>query len=491
MPILTGLIMWLGFDFPNVPILVIGFAVLVFLSVKAARQPIEALLAGTIAGTVYSLGFLAWHWAVLPLDWAGIPNSTVGGLLIFYAWFLPSLLIGIYFGVWSWGTHKFKGNYFYLSFWALLGWPALEFFRAVDLSFLWSGNGGLVGPYWTVGYLGYALADWPATLVLAQWGGVYLLSGLVALAGTALYLLYAKNKKVALAAMAILIICGSLFGQKDFIADNLDVVPVAVATTYFPSFSRLSPEEYQALKERKLAVYQQLRGLPQALAITIFPEDSRMILDLGENAFTEPTLYLDSGRVMMDDGSVHLAFSYLNGKTGTTTLAEKRFLTPHGEYMPYLTDLLGGVIGKNEWVKSFRQNRGTSPGRRGVMVNWQGLKLQATACSEVMIPTWYAAAAADGVSFLINTASHSLFRGSRQLYGQTVRMAQVRAAESGRAFIQSSNFVPSFLISPNGKVLWESKWGEEGVNLVHLPLAKKTTLYSRLAALFSPPNVLK
>lgn len=481
----SGLLLWAGFDWPNIFILIGAIVFLFWLILKQAESWSEALLAGSVAGTVYALSFLAWHWSVLPLDWAGVTNNFFGSLLVFYTLFLPSLLIGISVGAWAMIVHNFKNREVWLIIIAPILWPLIEFGRSVDLSILWFGQGGIIGPTWTLGFLGYALASFPPILWWAGIGGVYLLSAITVLGGVLIYL-----RRPWLLLICGLIILAPLWAQKQIMPKLQTKIPIAVVTTNFPSFSRVTPEQSKSLREEKLRLIKEVDALLVRPTVAIFPEDTRVKLETGSWP-RNPSLVIDSARVNSGAGDVSLVFEYINNESGQSATSGKRFLVPHGEYMPYITDLLGGVLGKSEWVKGFRQKRGTAKVEKEKIIKAGDLSLAATACSEIMLPGVYAKQAAGGVDFLINAASHSLFRGSKQLYGQTVRMAQVRAAESGRALVESSNGVPSFLINPQGQLVWESKWGREGADLVWVSVAKNNTFYSYLAALFSSSSVLK
>jgi apolipoprotein N-acyltransferase len=447
---------------------------------------------GCVAGTAYALGFLVWHWSVLPLDWVGINNFFVGVGVVFYVWFLQALLIGVVIGLWvGWASFLKQDNWTDLLLFSL-SWPVFEFIRAFALSLLWYGNGSVLGFSWTVGFLGYVLAPGPF-ISFASWGGVYL----VGAAGIAInFLIYKiiknyKDRSVWLAAVVFLVIwAGSVINVYFLKQDSGQEAKMAVINTYEQSFSRMNEEEIKVFVKNKKDLLTSVAKSGNQPDIVIFPEDARTLLSYAitndqlaiKNMFAQhETLIIDSARLTDKTGFPKLTFQYLNTRTGELKAEGKNFLVPHGEYMPFLTDFLGGVIGQSEWVTSFRHSRETSrPTEPQNGFVFGGMRFQATACSEIILPTVHDEIANRGVPILINSTSHSLFRGSPVLYRQTISMAKMRAVENNRYFVAANNFIPSFIIDNHGNLVEESAWDQQSVLYATVPLLEQGTIYNKI-----------
>lgn len=147
--------------------------------------------------------------------------------------------------------------------------------------------------------------------------------------------------------------------------------------------------------------------------------------------------------------------------------------------MPILTESLLKLSGLQEWLQGFRDARLSENGENIRTVQFKDFQVGAIACSEVMSPSIVSKQANLGSAFIINAASHSVFNGSYVLHGQTLNMAKVRAVENNRYYLQSANFVPSFVISNKGTLLGSTKWFAESVYFSEVEVITAPSVYNQ------------
>lgn len=495
--LLSIVLFWLGYSYhwfwPLMLVFLIPLLHLIYRHELKYRQLF--VLAATV-GIGCGATIMFWYWQVLPLDWAGINNPAVEILLVLYVWVISSIP-GALFGFWIILFKWLKRDTGFDLLLIPAMWVALEWFRAWAVTLFLFGEGGLIGPHWTNGFTGNALASSNLTLPLGSLGGVYLMSFVAILFNSLIYftLLAFKEKrdwKKYARVLAGLTLAVSLFSASYYWlpAKKYETMQVAVANTYRASFSGITEE--QAIKN--LGVVLELLGTikpdQRSPDIIILPEDSRVVASLKmlgvEKAIKaiagdKETLIIDSARVIDPlYKAPTLKFFFLNTKTGRLDESDKIFLTPHGEYMPYITEALLNITGNQRWVETFKGLRQVSRGKQIQLTNFKGIKLGAVACLEVMSSEVNSKLVSGGAAFLVNTASHSLFNGSSYLYDQIFNMSKIRAVENNRYYVQAGNFVPSFVLDNKGRLKQESAWSKNSILYQDVEIVTQPSIYNRV-----------
>lgn len=499
--IISGLIIWLSFNFHFLWVFaIIAILPLLYVHYNLNLKAWQDVLVGSIAGTIMAAGVMSWHWELLPVDWAGITNQSHGIILILYVWGLSSVMGGL-IGLWSLGIHYLKRNTWFDFLLIPALWVIAEFIRSIAISILWSGDGGLIGPHWTIAFQGYTLASSKLFLPLASIGGVYLLSFVVIFINVVIYailnaVISKSNWKRHWKPITILIIIAIVVAVPFYSRGVDQKVKVGVVNTYLDSFSRLTEQEFLENLEIKKALLQTVKNSGQNPDIVIYPEDSRVLTDLqasGDQLFlkdifgNKEVLIVDSTRLSDNpDEAAKLQFLYLNTLTGKLINSDKQFLVPHGEYLPYLSDKLLKLSGLSKWADGFRASRISNKGKDIKTVSFQDFRLGASACSEAMSVSLNRNMVDLGTAFLINAASHSLFNGSEILYAQTINISKVRAVENNRYFVQASNFVPSFILDNKGNMIVKSDWFEDTIIYEDVGIIRGNSIYNQFGRFLVP-----
>lgn len=467
----------LGFAFNYSEFLwLVGFIALVplfFAIDRYGSSLMRVFLLGWGFGAVFLGVVLFWFWNTLPLDWFGITDITFSIFTVFISWSFVTATLSSFIGLFALLFRALKGGAVRNLLLAPSLWVLSEFLRTFGFSILTAGPGSISGPHFSVGFLGYLLANNSIILSLSTFGGVYTLSGFVVLVNILLYQLATDRsvsiKRVACVSMGILATI-ALYALPHYLhvegSTPAQEISVAVLHTAFEPSLAMSQNE----SKRRFSI---LKGLIERIPaddmepdIIVLPEDSRFLFTLFASGKAKEffdglfgdreVLIIDSSRVRDASGTVRSRMFYFNTKTGQVATADKLFLVPQGEYIPYLYDLIASVVGRSDAVEAFSKNRSYQRGEEVRPVSFKDISVGGLFCSDVLSPVFYEDLVGQGADVLVNVASQSLFHGSRILYGQVQNIAKVRAAEHHRYFIQASNGSPSFILDSRGSIVAES-----------------------------------
>ena len=475
---LYGLVLGLIFNYADM-LWLLGFVALVpflFIIYKNELNLKRALLLGWSFGFAYFGTVLVWAWHTLPLDWLGIESTIFALFSVAIFWGSVSLLFGLFIGLWAAGLQVAKkklSSPVSLLIVAPLLWVLLEFAGTFGFSILTYGDGVLIGPHFSAGFVGYMLAANGPVLQLAKFGGVYLLSFVVVFVNCFAYwtILHAKMRKhrlIIAGIVVVLVVTPLALSQMTTSTTEGEPLSVALVHTHFPpAFSR-SPEDVDERMRTYIGMLESITRSSREPDIVIFPEDARLISTLlasnrvdefiGQRFEDQEVLVIDSARVEISPDESRSRMFYYNTKTKEISNTDKLFLAPQGEYIPFLYSAISRLVGQGKIITALTESRSYTAGDGVLTVPIHDTAIGGLFCSDVFSPVFYGNVTRSGAEVLLNVASQSWFHNSNTLYTQVRRVAQVRAVENNRYFVQASNFSPSFVISNTGEVLYESAW---------------------------------
>ncbi len=163
------------------------------------------------------------------------------------------------------------------------------------------------------------------------------------------------------------------------------------------------------------------------------------------------------------------------GKNGAYDgIYDKRHLVPFGEFIPF-KDFLYTVLP----VLSQMNLSGMklSEGTDAVVFDTDAGKVGTLICFDSIFPSLAVDEVKSGAEIMTIVTNDSWFKDSAGTY-QHARMAQLRAIECGRYFIQSGNTGVSEIIDSKGRVLASTKAMERGMCVGNVKLMQDRTLYT-------------
>ncbi|MBI4118010.1 MAG: apolipoprotein N-acyltransferase [Parcubacteria group bacterium] len=424
-------------------------------------------------GTIFFGGVLWWLWHTLPLNWLGVTDPALQRIAILLYWGTISLFLGIFPALWGLSARFLftKTPFDILLFPSL--WILFEYARSWAFSLFAYGEGTIVGGHWSVGVLGYALAEHAFLRSFASLGGVYLLSFIVVgVTSTVSWILLRghgalRGKVVLLGGLVAFVALSTFFAPFSVgIKQNHEhSLRVAVMQTNFPpGFQGKIGETRNFLALESLVA--QIRKAGENPDIIIFPEDSLFLQSLlpkeGAGYFfntilgEKERLIIDSGSVRDTSSSMHLRMYYFNTKTGDMPTQDKQLLVPQGEYRPFFYQIIEKAAGKSALFDRLAERHSYARGFSMETGEVAGVRVGGLFCSDVMSPILYREMAQKSPGVFVNVASHSWFHNSKLMEKQSKNMGSIRAAEHGRPFIRSGNGTISLVLNENGAVIAET-----------------------------------
>lgn len=481
-----GILLGIGFLIPPLwPLSFIGIAPLCLCATDQRLSWRRAALLGWLAGfAVYGLAVFGVYWHALPVAW--LPGDEFASQFIFVLmnWILTSACMGLATALWAAGMRFFATDTWLDIIFAAAAWVLSEVAAAYLALAPNYGPGSIIGPHFTLGSVGYQLADDVALLQAAWLGGVYALSALAVLAGAVLFRLVVTNRARERRALCIVLIAGLVLwggGRLMFalhpVQEHAAAAQALPSATFAVLATRLGLGGGPYDPVANLAQQQGLLREAAGADVAVLPEGSELFLklsDLGQPMPDGARFYVDSLDVQDEDGTLKTRADYYDPQLGTTTASTyKRFLLPFGEYVPYIysraDSVLADLASEGAHVPGAPQGVVMTPGGAGIGVLF---------CDEALSPTMYRALARGGANVLVNESSQLWFNQSHTVFAQMRRAAAVRAVESRRWFVNASNATPAFVLDEYGRVADETPWGATGVIRISIPLLGAQTPYS-------------
>ena len=462
---LLGTSTFIAFLWPLAPMTIAFFLYLIFSSSRT-----HSLLIGSSFGAGLMGAVLIWAFDALPLSWLGISNPLVSFSLIFSIWIFYSLILAVPFAIFSRLMRMHHEGSWWLLCTAPVVWVLNEFLRAFLHVLTTWGAGSALSFDSTFGFVGYSLSS-SGYLRVAPLGGIILLSVLVIEMGVILYVLYRQGKRsssIRACAYSLTffgIICGvgygipspvaTVFTPGVVIVEGVRIVPLS--TNFEASLSRTT-EQYRENESQVASII--LHAISQDPDVIVLPEYSRYLK--GESLLSEDLqksvrsklaenniLLIDSERTT--DGNFG-AIIFFDAKTPEMPVMHmKRFLPPFGEYLPHPFLMIFRAFGFDRQVDAILKNRTYYPSRDPYFTRtftWHNITFGVLACSEIFSPFGYRAVSNAGADALINIASHSWLRGGEILFKETLAMARVHVAYTGKPYIQATNYGPALVVYP-------------------------------------------
>jgi len=490
---LSGALLGVGFVVPVLWFVsFLGLALFLWTVRKVQPNSTSAFFYGWLLGLVlHCFALYAIFWHTLPLNWYGIESQWVQIVAVGGSWLLASAVLALGTGVFGVALRWVRKD----SSITLLTIPALwvlcEWLSSFIFSIISAGPGSLIGAHFTLGFVGYLLANDIVLLQAAVSGGVYVLSFIVVFVNVLVFRVLTtstRSEQILLVCVVALCLIAygfglSIFARADSESTTSTVHVVAVSMNN-PAKLHFAPGEDRERAEQLLELVQ--NKAPNA-DVLLLPEAATLMRELSPH---ERNLLTTRFRVIVDSESVQAVKGDTRSRAvywyadGTQVFSDKQLTLPLGEHVPYLYYAFL-TFAAPEFRSQVLDTRSYTS--RGVtrLAEAAGSGFIVRFCNETMSPLLYANDVRAGSSFLPNISSHSWFHGSRLVYRQMQNVAKVRAVESRRWYVQSGNMVPAFALDPYGRVVGETTWGISQVLSVRVAARDDITPYVRLMSIFA------
>lgn len=456
----AGLWITLGYLFPAFwPLVVVGIAVWLF-GVLRSKSLTQVALGSLWVGFAKYGAAIAFLWQTHETYHFGISNISIFHLGTGIVWVYGALVLALGFVLLG----------LFLKQIAVIDWllfPPLfvisEILSSIIFSFAALGAGSDINASFTFGYSGYLLADIAILYPVAKWGGVYLLSGIMAFLGWLLFtLIHFSLYRRFLIAVFIILMSVSLawyfldsptyskpLGQKIIVVDS-----------YFDADFLNQPNHNQTkintIVEAVLIAGQQVSD------IVLLPEDSRLT-----KAFTTPEetlaflqtknlktkLVVDSARTTIDlDSAVLRAYIY-DLANNSVYYIDKQYLVPQGEYNTNFALLTTRMLGLTEPLARMERNQNYVPGPKDSYASIPNSIPTVLFCFGNADPLSVRKMHLDKkYNLVLHPVSHARFNNPEHLWWQTDAMLRIQSIWNQVTIVSAGNMSPSKVYYPNGQI---------------------------------------
>ncbi len=443
---------------------------------------------GWLGGSV-ALGFyLRWFFDATPLIWLSIHSYGLSFLFTGFYWLSLACYSGIFFGAFLLLARRIAtGTSLDMILFSFL-WVLLEYIRTILLSFhpLVYGSGTVLGGNGALGLLGYALADYDVLRQFSSVGGVYALSFIAALPSAALFVFIREAiqrptfwpRRFFTASLGLVIFFAVVWagGQalsERFFSSGASVKIALVEATFFPEEWILSG--YNRRQEMTFrTLLEQAASSEPAPDIVILPESALIDIhdQVGDVLSSEKhQILITNAKNVTASTTKRNVTAVWDNRNGLVGFYEKHALMAYGEYFPYLMWGATYLLGQSEWLAWQSSRRWFESGDGPSVFSTPFGVIGVRTCSEMLSPNFSIKSAADGAKILIYTASDAIVRGSPVLHAQNLAMGRIWATATRRSLAYVSNGGKSFVISPQGEVLYKSlDLSDKRVTVQEVPL---------------------
>ena len=468
--ILAGIILGLSFLAPQFSLLA-WLGLVPFLKALEKKSKRKSFKLGWIFGITFLT--VSSNWLLEPIiKFSGYPLGI--STLIFL---ICAAILALYFALFAL-ILNFLRDYLSLTDLILvpLVWTGIEFLRSIySFQFLFA-------------FLGYSQSFSPELIQLAQIGGVYLITFLIASVNTIFYLVLNKEKKrdkVIYLSIAILIMASIFMYGKVQLKEELSTVKslkISLIQPNIPQYKKLD-SDYQTEIKQKLIQLSQEEIKTRQPNLLVWPETAILRTYQIKQKFpylrdAKTPLYI-GGFIRKGNGPLNSAL--LVNKNGKIIKRySKNILVPWGEYVPF-----------PNFVPDFIETNlnHITPGTKSVKfklgeINWIG-----AICSEILNPNYIRDSYAQN-DFIINISNEAWF-GDSSAPRQVLQAVIFRAVEHQVPIVKVGNTGVSGVINAQGELIKKTDLLTTAALTVNLNLpAREKTIYYMIGDIFGKGSLI-
>ncbi len=469
----AGLLTAIGSTFGSLWFLAIaGMALFIYQLWFQTSTRKDALLLGSIYSLVVSGAGIIWFFDAYPLDWLGIHGALSQGLVLFLAWLVVSLSLTVGPALAALVLWHIRTSPYRIVIAAVL-WILAEEARMWGFAFLTFSHASLIGPHFSIVSLGYVLANSPFLLQLATHGGLAALTFFAVLLSGSIAVVASGTIAVRERWLIAILLVGMLLLPLWYGLNKRDEVKTAPLSVVLVSTKDTADEPTHDTLQSSELVRKALNLYPRP-DLVIFPENYAVSgeVALHKTDKENEVLFISSEKKIAESGGTYTVdLVYDSTSDGRLATYHKQFFMPLGEYAPTLSIPLFSLV-QNESVNRYLKKLSglTSKGEGFVTVEYKGQVVGGLLCSESISPYLYKQLAKQGATVLVNSANPAWFRGSSILNEKLIRIGRVQAVSNHAYYLQASNDLPSFALSPTGEMLASSS--TDDVELLQVPLSR-------------------
>ena len=371
---------------------------------------------------------------------------------------------------------KFSKNHILIS---AAFWVALEFLR----NYLFTG--------FSWGLLGYSQWKYPMLIQMAQWTGIYGVSGMLILSNLILVEII-KTKKIQKRSTLILfiaIIASFYLYQKPLVVENK--ISIAILQGNIDQYKKWSEEYVQEIlnsyadlnkkiSAEKNFTHPHLVIWPETAVPGWIPQDKNLMRWIQTTLHQTQTYHLIGAATQAESKNYNSAFLFDSfGKISGRY--DKIHLVPFGEFVPFKNLL-------EQWIPVLNQLGGFDSGNGLEPLNINpssiNIKIGINICYEAIFPERIRLQVKNGADFLVNMTNDGWYLDTAAPE-QHFAMNVFRAVENRRSLARAANTGISAIIAPNGQIQNRTKLNEKNLLQAEIIICKNKTFYTQFGDIFA------
>jgi apolipoprotein N-acyltransferase len=440
--------------------------------------PKRAFRLGFLAGLAASAGILYWIVYVTHV-FGKLPLPLAVGVMLLLAGYLS-----LYRALWAWGVVRAGAAGISPLWFGPALWVALEYVQTHLFS----------GFPWAL--LGTGLYRYPLFIQAADLGGVYVISFLLVLASTWLFLAACpsfqrvrhQRRQEAMVLLLLMVWAGYGAYRLDAVQKLAGASPkikVGVTQGNVKQGDKWNPQMVAATLDRYAELTDRCKGArliiwPETAAPFLFlrtPDFSARVQEIGKKSgshlfFGAPAYELTPA------GERYFNRAYLLDPEGKVAgFYDKAHLVPYGEYVP-LQRLFFFIPKMVTMIGDFAE------GPVGSVVSLPEGNVGPLICFESIFAYLSRAQVRNGARLLVTITNDAWFGETSAPY-QHLALAVFRCVEGRVAMARAANTGISAFIGPDGTILWTSGLNVPAAHTLELPWMPGGSLYTRIGDVFA------
>lgn len=342
-------------------------------------------------------------------------------------------------------------------------WVFCEYLRLHAFNIITAGPGVEHPPFFSVGFLGYPLADSDSWLQFGALGGVWLLSFIVIATNLVLYRIFKMKNRAMRTRAAGIALAVLVLGSLAPIASWREAQDLGFSRTVKVGYMSIYPSwkpGYKLEDSYAELIASNVTALQESGAdLIILPEGARYFTDDYQWIQKLPsggTVVIDSGSGETDAGQVVVSVAGNAGTGEVVPIRGKEMVTPQGEYTIALYTTLMRLLG-NEGLANYleEQNYSTAGAAYSARaLDASPVRASVLFCIEILAPSFAKTlVATQDSNFLAIVLSHGSFSYSPTLIVDTNRFLRMRVVEAGVPAVVATEFTPAYAFDRFGRVL--------------------------------------
>ncbi|OCL26402.1 apolipoprotein N-acyltransferase [Orenia metallireducens] len=462
--IFAGLLLGIPFKFPSLALLAwVGLIPLLF-ALERSESKSSFKLGWTTGMTFLAISS---YWLLI-----SVANFSKYPLIVSILIFVIAIsIISLYFGLFAVVWNNLRGKVSILIITPLV-WTGVEFLRTIfSFQFLFA-------------FLGYSQAFIPQLIQLAQYGGVYLVTFIIILVNTLLYVSLKKREVkyliIGVLIFALLFTYGNALLKEEVVAKK--EFAVGIMQPNIPQEMKLSRDKQGEVisKILNLTSEELAKGNPDLM---IWPETA-ILRGYYENRKFPYVFYRDNplfigGHIKENGNYLNSAF-LVNKSRDIVQRYSKVKLVPWGEYVPFpklIPDIIETTLNH------------ITPGNKLVAFNLKGVTWVSPICSEILNP-FYIKKLYQQNDFMVNISNEAWF-GKSHAPLQVLQAAIFRAVENRTPVVKVGNIGISGVVNHRGEILVRTEIFKTNTFTFNLPIPeRKETFYYKFGNFFGWLNLI-